>query len=254
MIERLFIDKKVKNYNVKEYIGNLLNKQGYSHCEITKTPLGMKVIIHTSKPGLVVGRGGENIRNLTDVLKNKFKMQSPQIEVREVENPEINANIMAGRIAFQLTRFGVSRFKSIGYRSLHRIMSGGNVRGAEILLAGKVPGKRSRNWRFYSGSLPKCGNISDTKVEIAKHSIKLKSGVIGITVKILHSDVRMPDDVRIMEDVALVVEEKVDIEVKKKVEKKTDAIKKKVGAKKVKSKVEGEKGGSTKKSRDKKDE
>jgi small subunit ribosomal protein S3 len=263
MIERRFIDQKVKDYKVKDYINNRLGKQGYSRCEITKTPLGMKVIIYTSKPGLIVGRGGENIKSLTEVMRTKFKMQSPQIEVREVENPELDANIMAGRVAFQLTRFGVSRFKSIGYRTLQRIILAGAT-GAEILMAGKVPGKRSKTWRFYGGSLPKCGHISDTEVQIAIQSIKLKSGVVGITVKILPPGIRMPDDVQIkkpdmkVEEVPEEPKKKEKPKEEKKEKPKEEKVKKapveKKAPAKEKPKKKGEKVGGTKKVRNKKDE
>ena len=72
MIERQVIKKKMKEYAIKEYMANTVGKTGYSHTEIHKTPLGERVTIHTSAPGLIVGSKGKTIKELTVVLKRKF--------------------------------------------------------------------------------------------------------------------------------------------------------------------------------------
>ena len=111
MIERQILSKKVKEFQVTEYIANVLDKPGYSHTEIQRTPVGEKVIIYTSKPGLIVGRKGSNIKELTEVLKEKFGMENPQIEVAEIENPNLNPHSVAKHIVHTFERFGPSRFK-----------------------------------------------------------------------------------------------------------------------------------------------
>lgn len=204
MIERKFITEKISEHGIREFLKKEMAKAGYSRCELQKTPLGMKVIIFAHKPGVVVGRGGESIMELSDVLREKFGLKSPQIEVREIVNPEADAQIMADRIAMQLSRFGVTRFKAIGHRSLQRIMNSG-VLGAEIKIAGKVPGKRARYWKFNAGYLPKSGEPAIRDVQVGFKSIKLKPGVVGVTVKILPAGVKMPDDIKIHEE--LVTEE-----------------------------------------------
>src|SRR3989344_3458392 len=113
MIERQFIQRKIKEYQIEEYISNNLDKPGYSHTEIQRTPLGEKVTIFTSKPGLIVGREGANIKELAGILKRKFKLENPQVEVAEVDNPSLNAKFVAKQIVHIFERFGPKRFKSI---------------------------------------------------------------------------------------------------------------------------------------------
>ena len=125
MIERQFVAQRLKEFRVQEYIAQELGKSGYSHTQIKRTPLGEKVIVYTSRPGLVVGKKGENIQRLTQVLKKRFKMENPQIEIGEIQNPFLDVHFVADRIASTFERFGSKRFKSIGYRTLQSIMEAG---------------------------------------------------------------------------------------------------------------------------------
>jgi len=192
MIERKFIEDKVKDLKIRNYLKEKLSSVGYSHAEIEKTPLGIKIVIYSSKPGLIVGRGGENIRTMTEYLEKHFKLDSPQIEVREVDNPDLDPQIMSERIAAQLSRFGASYFKAIGYRNLQRIMNAGAI-GAEILISGRIPGSRAKRWAFRAGYLPKCGQVAVDQVLKGFTASKTKRGVTGIFVKILPPWAEMPD-------------------------------------------------------------
>ncbi len=199
MLERKFIAQKMKEHVVKEYLRERLPKLGFSKIELDKTPLGMRVIIFTSKPGLIVGRRGSNLSALAKSLKEKFDLENPQIEVHEVKEPFLDPQIMAESIALQIERFGPGRFKPIAFRALQQIMDAG-ARGVEIKIDGKAPGKRATCWRFRKGYLPKCGNVAVEDVAVGFEIAKPKPGVIGITVSILKPDVRMPDDVIFYDD------------------------------------------------------
>ena len=200
MIERKFITEKVRDWRIKKYLSESLNKSAFSHANIQKTPLGVKIIIHTSKPGLVVGSGGQNIRTLSETLQKKFKLDNPQIEVSEVKTPELDAQIMSERIAFQLERWGVQRFKKIGYSSVESVMKAG-AQGVEIKLAGKVPGARATRWRFTEGYLPRAGPVAKTGVSFGASRLQTKPGITGIKVRIMLPETRMPDEIIIKEDV-----------------------------------------------------
>ncbi|MDD5651685.1 MAG: KH domain-containing protein, partial [Candidatus Nanoarchaeia archaeon] len=134
MIERTIIAQKMKEKQIEEYIFSYLNKASYSHTELQRTPLGEKIIIYTSRPGMVVGRRGSNIQDLTLLLKKKFNMENPQIEVAEIGNPSLNANSVAKRIVSSFEKFGPKRFKSIGYKVLEDIINAGAL-GAEIVIS-----------------------------------------------------------------------------------------------------------------------
>ena len=84
---------------------------------------------------------------MTKELKERFKLENPQIELLEAENAMADASIVAEGIANSLERFGTARFKGIGHKAMTDIMSAG-ARGVEILISGKVPSSRAKTWRF----------------------------------------------------------------------------------------------------------
>ncbi|HLC63474.1 MAG TPA: 30S ribosomal protein S3 [Candidatus Nanoarchaeia archaeon] len=207
MIEKKIIQQKMKEHLIKDFISKELPKSCYSNLELRKTPLGEKILIYTSRPGLVVGGKGSNVQRLTELLKRDFKMENPQIEVVEIDNPHLDPLSIAEKITSSFERFGPKRFKSLGYQALQEIMNAG-ASGAEIVIGGRgVPSSRARKWRFLAGHLKKSGDISESFVKRAQAVAHLKSGSVGVQVAILTSDIRLPDDIRIKskEDFAIEV-------------------------------------------------
>lgn len=196
MIERKFIAEKTKEHQVQEFISQTLKNVGHSHTRLVRTPLGEKVVIYASRPGLVVGRKGENIKKLTNTLKKKFNLENPQIELAEVDGPNLDAQIVAERIASTIERFGINKFKAIGHKTMMDVMAAGAL-GIEILISGKVPSQRAKSWRFYSGYLKKCGNISLEGVRRAQAASIMKTGVIGIQVAIMPPNIVLPDNIQV---------------------------------------------------------
>jgi small subunit ribosomal protein S3 len=200
MIERKFVAQKIKEKQVQEFVAKQLSKSGHTKIEIKRTPLGEKIIIHTSRPGLIVGRKGENIKELTNILKTKFNMENPQIEVSEIENPNLDASSVADKIVHTLERFGPKRFKFIGYNTLKTIMDAGAI-GAEIIIGGRgVPGARAKSWRFSAGYLKKSGDPAETQVKKASFIANLKSGAIGVKVKIMPPEAKLLDKITLKKD------------------------------------------------------
>ncbi len=206
MIERDFVKQKKKEFEIQSFVINHLNNAGHSKTKMQRTPLGEKIIVYASRPGLVVGREGKNIQKLTADLKKRFKLENPQIEIAEVENPNLDANIVAERIASSLERFGSSRFKGVGHKVMSDVMGAGAL-GIEIVISGKVPSSRAKSWRFYQGYLKKCGDIALSGVDAAYEKAKLKSGVVGIQVRIMPPDTKLPDHIELREEKEEVVEE-----------------------------------------------
>lgn len=198
MMERELVAQRLKEFEVQEFMSRNLTNVGHSHTVMKKTPLGEKVVIFASRPGLIVGRRGLNIKELTIKLKDEFKLENPQIEISEVMDQNLDADIVAEKIALSLERFGSQRFKGIGHKMMEQVMASG-ARGIEILLSGKLPSARARTWRFYLGYLKKSGDFALTNVRKAYRAAQLKSGTIGIQVRIMPKDLRLPDDVRILE-------------------------------------------------------
>ncbi|MCH7974399.1 MAG: 30S ribosomal protein S3, partial [Bacteroidetes bacterium] len=143
MIERKFVAQKIKEFQIEEYISENLKNVGHSHTKMVKTPLGEKIIIFASRPGLIVGRKGQNIKELTKNLKDKFNLENPQTEISEVENVSLDANIVAEKIAGTLERFGPEKFKGVGHKTMADVMNSGAL-GVEIIVSGKIPSSRAK--------------------------------------------------------------------------------------------------------------
>lgn len=184
MIERTIIKQHKKEYKIQEFISETLKNVGLSKVKLQRTPLGEKVVIHTSRPGLVVGRKGESIQRLGRELNESFDLDNAQIEIEEVEQPNLDARIVAERIASNLERFGTRRFKAVMHRMLETIMESGAL-GVEILISGKVPSQRARRWRVFAGYLKKSGYIAQNDVRRATAEARTRMGMVGIQVSIM---------------------------------------------------------------------
>ena len=202
MIERKFVAENLKEFQIEEYLRSVLGKAGLSYIKMQRTPLGEKILICSSRPGLIVGKSGSNITKLTKELKERFQLENPQIELLEEENPMMDASIVAEGIANSLERFGTARFKGIGHKAITDVMAAG-ARGVEVLISGKVPSSRAKKWRFYLGYLKKSGDIAVSGVNTAYSSAKLKTGLVGVQVRIMPSTTHMPDEVIFIDQVKL---------------------------------------------------
>ncbi len=186
-----FVKLKKEEFGIKEYIKRQLGKGKISDLDIEYTPVGEKIIISTSKPGLVIGRKGEQIQQLTVILKKRFKLENPHIEINEIENPLLDAQGVADEIALALERMGNLKFKVIAYRKLQEIMKAGAL-GCELRLSGKLPSERAKSWRFAEGYLKKAGD-SAKEVDRAQATGLTKTGIIGVKVAIMPPDARIYD-------------------------------------------------------------
>lgn len=195
MEEKEIVKFKKEEFSIREYIRTELGKGKISKVRIEYTPVGEKIIVSTHKPGLVIGRKGERINALTHVLKKKFKLENPHIEIDEIQELEFDAQLIADEIALGLERFGPLKFKVIAYRTLQRIMEKGAL-GAELRLSGKLPSTRSKTWRFAQGYLKKAGDTAKV-VDRAQSTAQTKPGVVGIKVAILSPYAELKDRVTV---------------------------------------------------------
>jgi len=189
-----FIGESVKKSEIDEFLRNEFEKAGYGGVGITKTPLGTHIVIHAMRPGLVIGRGGETIRELAKVLEEKFQLSNPQISVAEIEIPELNAYVVASRITSALKR-GV-HFRRAGFWALNQVMEAGAL-GAEIIISGKLRTDRARYEKFRTGYLPKSGDPATKYMRKAELHVQLKPGIYGVKVRIIPPEATFPDQVQI---------------------------------------------------------
>ncbi|MFH1585330.1 MAG: 30S ribosomal protein S3 [archaeon] len=195
MEERKTVQFKKDEFSMKESIKKNLGKGKVSRVKIEYTPVGEKIIISTHKPGLVIGRKGEKIAELTRMLKTKFKLENPHVEIDEIKQPELDAQLMADEIALALERFGPIKFKVVAYRTLQKIINSGAL-GVEIRLNGKLPSSRAKSWRFAQGYLKKTGDSAKV-VDRAQAKAQTKPGTVGVKVAILSPYVKLLDKIQI---------------------------------------------------------
>jgi small subunit ribosomal protein S3 len=195
-VVKYFITESIKRTEIDEYLQKKLDRAGYGGVSISKTPLGTHIVIYAMRPGLVIGRGGETIRELATFLEEKFKVSNPQISVSEIEVPELNAHVVASRVASALQR-GV-HFRRAGFWSLNQVMEAGAL-GAEIVISGKLRTERARFEKFRAGYLVKCGDPSLKYMQKAEVHVQLKPGIFGVRVRIMPPDAIFPDKLKIVE-------------------------------------------------------
>ena len=208
MIEKDFVTEGLRRTKIDEYLEKELERAGYGGMDIQVTPLGTMVVVYAERPGMVIGRGGKTVRQITQNLKNKFDLDNPQVEVKEVDVPELNARIMAAKIANMLQR-GM-HFRRVAYSTIRRIMGAG-AQGVEVTISGKIRGSRSAVAKFVEGYIKKCGEPADRFVEEGFATAPLKPGVLGIVVRIMPPEAVLPDKVDILAPkVEEIIEEVVD--------------------------------------------
>lgn len=218
MIERKILKAKSLEFTILEFIKRTLGDVPIKEVNFEKTPLGERVTIFTSAPGLVIGREGSNIKKLTLLLKDKFNFENPQIKIGEIDNMFLSASVVAKNMANDLARYGSQKFKLTGFKALTNIMNSGAM-GVEIKISGKLPSARAKSWRFSKGYLKKTGYVSDFLIDHAIESVTLKTGVVGIKVSIMLPNTPLPDkiiyhtddsNIQISDDIKKIITEPVD--------------------------------------------
>jgi small subunit ribosomal protein S3 len=189
-IHKYFVKENARKAEIDEYLSEDLKRAGYSRVETTKTPLGTRVVIYASKPGLVIGRRGQSIRDLTKVLEEKFGVENPQISVATLESPELDAKVVASQIAMALQR-GI-HFRRAAYWALQRTIEAGAL-GVEIAIRGKLTTDRARYEKYRAGYLPAVGETIGRLLRSAVVDTQLKQGLFGISVRLMPPNVTFPD-------------------------------------------------------------
>jgi len=192
MIERNFVKEGIRNADIEAYLRKELSHAEYSHSEIKRTPLNTRIIIYAGRPGMVIGRSGSNIQKLTESLSTKFKIDKPQLEIKEIERPDLDARVVAKRIAEAIEKGNNPR--KIANIFIKKILHSGAI-GAEIVISGKSGGGRSKADKFIEGYLKKCGDTAERFANRSKLTAFTKPGAIGIKVRIMRE---LPDEIKMI--------------------------------------------------------
>jgi len=199
MEEKKFVNVRKEEFAIKEFVKKTFGKGKISSVKIEYTPVGEKIVVSTHKPGLVIGKKGEKIQELTEVLKKRFKMENPHIDIFEITKPDFDAQLVADEVALSLERFGSLRFKAVAYKMLQRIKRAGAL-GTEIRLSGRLPSERAKSWRFAFGYLKKTGDSAKV-VDRAQSTAQTIQGIVGIKVSILTPTAKIHDQINLNDDI-----------------------------------------------------
>jgi small subunit ribosomal protein S3 len=181
------------NYNMmllKDYLRDAIKDAGFSHAEISKTPTGTRVALHVTRPGIVIGRKGSGIRELTEKLSTDFGLKNPQISVNEIEKPELSPSVMCNRMAAHLERG--TAFRRATMWTLKQIMEGGAM-GVQITISGKLRGDRSAFEKHTAGVLPRAGHHAEVIVAEDIAHVGTAMGLIGIRIRIARKEKFVPE-------------------------------------------------------------
>ncbi|MFZ2498657.1 MAG: 30S ribosomal protein S3 [Methanosarcina sp.] len=195
-IERKFVNDGYVKASMDEYFAEQLNRAGYGGMELNRTPMGTQIIIYSEKPGMVIGKAGKVIRKLTRDVATKYNLENPQIDAQEVKRPELNAQMMASRLASSIERGWY--FRKAGHNTLRAVMNAGAL-GCEVVISGKLTGARSRVEKFVEGHVKHSGHPVQEVVDEGFAVAVKKLGTLGCKVRIIQPDVILPDSFRIKE-------------------------------------------------------
>ena len=181
------------NYNamlINDFLREKIKDAGFSNVEISKTPTGTRVVLHVTRPGIVIGRKGTGIKDLTEILEKQFGLKNPQIAVEEILKPELSPNVMCNRMASHLERG--TAFRRATMWTMQQIMDNGAM-GTQITISGKLRGDRSAFEKHSAGILPRAGHHADVVVSEDIVHVETAMGLIGIRIRIARKEKLIPE-------------------------------------------------------------
>ncbi|HOQ16286.1 MAG: 30S ribosomal protein S3 [Epulopiscium sp.] len=146
-----YADLLVEDYKLRDYIKNKLYDAGISKIDIERAAERVKINIHTSKPGIVIGKGGSSIEQLRNELQ-KLTKHKVMVNIIEIKKPEIDAQLVAENVALQLEN-RVS-FRRAMKQVMARAMKNG-AKGIKVACSGRLAGAEiARTEHYHEGTIP----------------------------------------------------------------------------------------------------
>jgi small subunit ribosomal protein S3 len=181
------------NYNMmllNDFLREEIKEAGFHEVEVSKTPSGTRITLHVTRPGIVIGRKGVGIKQLTEKIETDFGFKNPQISVEEVLNAELSPSVMCNRMASHIERG--TAFRRATMWTMNQIMESGAM-GVQITISGKLRGDRSAFEKHVQGILPRAGNYAKNLVSEDVVHTKTPMGLIGIKIRIARKEKLVPE-------------------------------------------------------------
>jgi len=182
--EKDYAAKLMEDNKIREYVQARLSKGGIAHIVIERTLKRITVTVHTSRPGLVIGKGGNEVDNLKEELK-KLTGKDVQINIYEIRRPELEARLVAENIASQIkARMSYRRAMKMAIASTMRM----GAQGIKVKCSGRLGGaEMARTEEYKEGRIPLHTFRSDIDYALVEsHTIY---GTIGVKVWICKGEV-----------------------------------------------------------------
>ncbi len=175
---------------IRDFLKRKLKDAGVADIVIQRSPRLITVVVHTSRPGLIIGRGGSGVEELRAQIKEMVQAPGKKIDVKvnieEIRNPHASAELVAQIVAEQLEKR--IAFRRVLKQTLDKVMEARGVQGAKIMVAGRLNGADMgrREW-LSQGNIPLHTLRAD--VDFARGSAHTTYGIVGIKVWIYKGEV-----------------------------------------------------------------
>lgn len=179
-----YADKLLEDSKIRQYLATRLAKASISKIIIERTLKMITVTVNTARPGIIIGKGGQEVDKLKEELK-KITQKEVQINIFEVKRPELDANIVANNIARQIEG-------KISYRRAIKMTIASTMRmgaeGIKVLVSGRLGGaEMARNETYKEGRIPLHTFRADIEYALAEALTKV--GLIGVKVWIFNGEI-----------------------------------------------------------------
>jgi len=181
------------NYNMmllNDFLREEIKESGFHKVEVAKTPSGTKITLYVTRPGIVIGRKGSGIKQLTEKVESDFGFKDPQISVEEIQKAELSPSVMCNRMSSHIERG--TAFRRATMWTMNNIMEAGAM-GVQITISGKLRGDRSAFEKHTQGILPRAGNYAKNIVSEDIVHTKTPMGLIGIKIRIANKEKIIPE-------------------------------------------------------------
>ena len=173
-----FSDSLQEDVNIRKYISYRLPNAGISRVEINRTSKKVSVTIYTARPGIVIGRGGEEVNKLKKELRQLTNKKDAQINISEVKRPELNAALVGANICQQLKK--KISYRRVVNKAIQATMRMG-ANGIRINIAGRLGGVEiARSEKYSDGSVPLHTLRAD--IDYSLSEAQTAYGIIGVKV------------------------------------------------------------------------
>ena len=187
-----YSDNVLEDYRLRQYLEKKLSNAGLVDVSIKRSISKLTLIIEVARPGVVIGKGGQNLEKIkagVDHIVNtsKIKKEKSRIELKieEVKKPDLSAKLVAERIIGQL----ISRYphRRAVKQAMERVMGAG-AKGVKIQLSGRIAGAEiSRSEKYFEGSIPT--QTLRANIDYYEQPAKTRSGYVGIKVWIYKGEI-----------------------------------------------------------------